>query len=101
MSEVSNRPSSSEAAVCPRCGKTASVTVGRYVATGHEKRLLTCEEVEGPQLIAGHEWEDNGALLNDWREVCRTVIEYGKTEKRCALELGHEGPHVWGPERPK
>lgn len=59
------------------------------------------KEVEGPRLVTGHEWEDNGALLNDWREVCRTVIEYGFTEKRCSLPTGHDGPHVWGPESPK
>lgn len=45
--------------------------------------------------------EEHGELLNDWREICRTVIEYGRTEKRCSLPIDHEGPHVWGEEKAK
>jgi hypothetical protein len=58
-----------------------------------------------PRRIVGHDWAETidgrTHLKADWRELCRTVIEYGATEKWCVLPLGHDGPHVWGEERPK
>lgn len=33
----------SEAGICPRCKKPAAVSVGRYLTTGIEKRLLLCD----------------------------------------------------------